>query len=352
MTSNNRMLRSALWYARHGWHVFPIHAPLFTPEGECFACTCESWRRTDDCKQYKKHMYLEPGQHCVQPGKCPACRWAEKSTIDIDTIYKWWGHDWRTTLENGVTIYYTPNIGIDCGKSDLLVFDADAYKDVYPDDDLLSRGDKETITALTGGGGEHLVYARIGLPFGNSCKGLPKGIDIRGAGGYIVAAPSVHKSGRRYQWEIGYGPHEIDPAPIPDTLQKILSQSVRRPDGDPLGPADAEAVRKSVELVEKVLEAADIAHHNQQEYGQGRRWILETCPFMDEDDPHADDNGTFVIVLEDGHIAAGCHHNRCQHIIAEAGLSGWEIIKQKTVTIEAPKEAKYPRVYRPAKAAA
>jgi hypothetical protein len=31
--------------------------------------------------------------------------------------------------------------------------------------------------------------------------GLLPGIDIRGDGGYIVAPPSLHPSGRRYQWK-------------------------------------------------------------------------------------------------------------------------------------------------------
>lgn len=347
MNTNNRMLRSALWYARHGWYVFPIHAPIFNEVGEVYACTCEEWRRTDACKQSKRHMWLAAGEHCRQPGKCPACRWAEKSTIDPETIRKWWGHSWRTRLENGSTFWYMPNIGIDCGKSNLLVFDADAYKDVYPDDDLLSMSDKETVTALTGGGGEHLVYARQGRPYGNSTKGLPAGIDIRGDGGYIVAAPSVHKSGRLYQWESGYGPHEIDPAPVPVALRNILDLSTHRRREHQVGEPNIEAVKRSVEEVELVLERTDIAHHGQQEYGQGRRWILPECPFNPPDNPHGDDGGTFVIVLEDGHIAAGCHHNRCRHVIEDSKLSGWDFIKSKIVTVEQKSEAaKYPRVYR------
>lgn len=347
MSANNRMLKSALWYARHGWHVFPVHAPLFTPEGECYACTCEEWRRTDDCKAYKKHMYLQPGEHCKQPGKCPACRWAEKSTTDEETIYKWWGHDWRTRHVDNSLTYFTPNIGIDCGKSNLLVFDADAYKDVYPDNDLLSFDDQQTITALTGGGGEHLLYDRAGLPYGNSCRGLPHGIDIRGDGGYIVAAPSVHKSGRVYQWESGYGPHEIDLAPIPETLRSILDKSIRLRSDHKVGAPDSKAVAHSAEQVEQVLERANIAHHGQQEYGGGRRWILPDCPFNPPDDPHGDDGGTFVIVLEDGFIAAGCHHNRCRHIIEDSNLSGWDYIKSKITAVETASDtAKYPRVYR------
>lgn len=349
---DNRMLRSALWYAVHGWAVFPIHAPLFDSAGECIACTCEEWRRSEACKTTKPHMWLDTGEHCKQPGKCPACRWAEKSTTDPDIIRKWWGHDWRIRLEDGYSVLYTPNIGIDCGKSDLLVFDADAYKDVYPEEDLLSQADKETVTALTGGGGEHLVYARQGLPYGNSTKGLPAGIDIRGAGGYIVAAPSLHKSGNRYRWEIGYGPHESAPAPIPQALRSILSRATRRLE-HVVGEPDSEAVKRSAIEVERILQQANIAHHGQQEYGRGRRWILPVCPFCPADNQHADDGGTFVCILDDGHIVAGCHHNRCRHAIEERDLSGWDIIKALTITVESVSPtAKYPRIYRPTKVAA
>lgn len=348
MTFSDRMLKSALWYAeKRGWSVFPVHAPLFTPTGECYACTCEAWRRTEDCKQFKRHMYLGPGEHCKQPGKCPACRWAEKSTTDPAIICKWWGHSWRTRLEDGHQIYFTPNIGIDCGKSGLLVFDADAYKDVYPDNDLLSFDDKETVTALTGGGGEHLIYDRQGLPYGNSCRGLPHGIDIRGDGGYIVAAPSIHKSGRLYQWETGYGPHEINPAAIPLALRSILDKASHRRRDHQVGEPNSEAVKKAAAEVEQALKCAGVIHHGQQEYGGGRRWILPECPFMPVGNPHADDGGTFVVVLEDGFIAAGCHHNRCRHTIEDSGLSGWDFIKSKLVTVK-PMDAgsKYPRVYR------
>lgn len=348
--ADNRMLRSALWYANKGWYVFPIHAPLFTPDGECYACTCEEWRRTEQCKQTKRHMYLESGKHCVQPGKCPACRWAERSTVDPEQIYKWWGHNWRVKLDDGWSIYYTPNIGIDCGKSNLLTLDVDTYKKVCGDiEELLDFDGRQTVTAISGGGGEHLVYDRQTKDYGNSTKGLPKGIDIRGDGGYIVAAPSLHKSGNRYQWEHGYGPHEMEPMPVPTALCTILDKATRRRINHEVGEPNIEAVKRSAKLVEQVLKRCGIAHHGQQEYGQGRRWIVDHCPFNPENDPHTDDGAAFVLVLEDGYIAASCHHNRCQHVIEEAGKSGWDIIKAMTVKIESLSTTgnKYPRVYTP-----
>lgn len=55
----------------------------------------------------------------------------------------------------------------------------------------------------TGGGGFHLYYRHPGggARFTNSAKKLAPGIDVRGDGGYVVAAPSVHPdTGRPYAW--------------------------------------------------------------------------------------------------------------------------------------------------------
>lgn len=208
------MLRAALWYARRGWYVFPVHVPLFDADGHCIGCTCEAWKRTQ--------AKYGPNYKCPQPGKCPAVRWADKATIDPEQIEKWWGHQWKTTDATGKTIYYTPNIGISCGPSGLLVLDADAYKDSYAGDALLSFPDEQTVTSLTGNLGAHLIYDRQGKPYGNATGDLPEGIDIRGVGGYIVAPPSLHKSGRRYQFEEGYNPTQIELKPIPASLITIL----------------------------------------------------------------------------------------------------------------------------------
>ena len=63
-----------------------------------------------------------------------------------------------------------------------------------------------TLLAFTGGGGFHLFYSvPAGVRVGNTVSHLPNfgsapGMDLRGDGGYVVAAPSVHVSGRRYRW--------------------------------------------------------------------------------------------------------------------------------------------------------
>lgn len=55
-----------------------------------------------------------------------------------------------------------------------------------------------TLTARTGGGGLHLYYRHPGVELCNTAGRLPgvaeelPGVDLRGDGGYVVAAPSRH----------------------------------------------------------------------------------------------------------------------------------------------------------------
>jgi hypothetical protein len=312
------MVRAALWYAQRGLYVFPLHEPVFTG-GECVGCTCEPWRHSGECKAKTPARWLAPGDHCASIGKCPRVYWRDKSTRDPDQIARWW------------RMWPTANIGIDCGKSGLVVLDADLYKDAYAGD--LSALDTETVTSITGGGGEHLWYAQPeGGQYGNGKGNLPAGIDVRGMGGYIAAPPSLHKSGNRYAFEIGYAPHEIAVAPLPLVVRQRI-------DGDrngahrTAGPPNRYAVKAAAAIVESVLQQHGLETFGPNTYdGEGRRWILKTCPFNPQDNPHNEDASSFVIVLEDGHIAAGCHHNRCQERIRTAGTTAWRLLQLLPVT--------------------
>lgn len=76
----------------------------------------------------------------------------------------------------------------------------------------------ETVRSRSGrlGPGYHLWFAlRPGEPVPrNSASTLGSGIDVRGSGGFVVAPGSLHKSGRRYAWELG--PDQINFAYLPD----------------------------------------------------------------------------------------------------------------------------------------
>lgn len=78
-----------------------------------------------------------------------------------------------------------------------------------------------TVEAITGGGGRHIYFSHPGgrVP---SRVGLAPGIDLRAEGGLVVAPPSVHPSGRRYEWEVSHHPDQLSPAPMPPWLLALV----------------------------------------------------------------------------------------------------------------------------------
>ena len=83
---------------------------------------------------------------------------------------------------------------------------------------------RPTVEAATGGGGRHFYFASPGGEIRNRA-GLAQGIDLRGDGGYIVAPPSIHPSGRPYAWVAGRSPHEFPLAPMPPWIPRMSGAS-------------------------------------------------------------------------------------------------------------------------------
>ncbi len=57
-----------------------------------------------------------------------------------------------------------------------------------------------TMHAHTGGGGDHYYYSYPESGLGNSASTIAAKVDVRGDGGFVVAPPSVHRSGCPYEW--------------------------------------------------------------------------------------------------------------------------------------------------------
>jgi len=74
---------------------------------------------------------------------------------------------------------------------------------------------------LGGGGGRHLFFAHPGRPV--ACRGgfLP-GLDLKGDGRYVVAPPSLHASGKVYEWEVT---HDPDNAPLAEMPAWLLNDT-------------------------------------------------------------------------------------------------------------------------------
>ena len=147
-----------------------------------------------------------------------------EATTDMDTVRSWWKR-WRSA-----------NIGIATGaESGIAVIDIDLPLAI-PSLDRLAAELPLTLTALTGGGGLHLIYACSDHALGNSAGRLPgignelPGVDLRGNGGYVVAAPSVHRSGGEYEW--AWPARALAPAP----------EWLKQPERASVDVADAKAV--------------------------------------------------------------------------------------------------------------
>lgn len=164
--------------------------------------------------------------------KTPVVKWADVATTDAAQIAAWWQQ--------------TPaaNVGIATGaRSGIVVLDIDA-----------GHGGEEsiaaliaqhgalpvTVTAKTGGGGRHILFKHPGIEIHNSAGKLGKGLDIRGDGGYIVAAPSIHPNGNAYAWN--ERPSQTPLADMPQWIIDLLTTITQLPYQQASAPAPALSV--------------------------------------------------------------------------------------------------------------
>ena len=200
----------ALWYAaRLGWRAVPLHH--LESDG---TCSCTPFGTTDS--RTGERIICRAGS----PGKHPRPGgWEREATTDPAQIAAWW----RRWPRAGV--------GVVTGReSAVVVVDLDARHGGEESLDLLEARHGRlpaTVECLTGGGGRHLYFAHPGpgVPIANLQDGslFGGGVDIRGDGGFAVAPPTLHASGRRYTWEWSSGPDTTPLAPLPDWLLRRLT---------------------------------------------------------------------------------------------------------------------------------
>lgn len=165
------MLEHALKYASYGWNVFPVHSII---NGKC---TCTN----PNCE--------DQGKHPVHGGGFKI------ATTDSKIIRGWWNEP------------PFANIGIATGSiSDLLVVDIDISlkKDGFSSLKILEHEFGKlphSLRVRTGSGGVHIYLQMPEHSVKCSVERLGKGLDVRADGGYVIAPPSVHISGKTYNWE-------------------------------------------------------------------------------------------------------------------------------------------------------
>lgn len=209
MRTANELLRAALEYAERGWSVFPVHSPAQP------GCSCGR----PDCNHIGKHPRTVNG--------------LKDASRDIGTIRKWWSR-WPDA-----------NIGIVTGpESGMFVLDVDGKQGEQSLIELAQRGfDRpDTYAVRTGGGGKHLYFAwPQGTNVRNSQSKIAPGLDIRGQAGYVVAPPSLHASGLRYQ----INDSAIPLAPCPKWLLSLIREPQGAQDGHNV-PAAGTVERRAI----------------------------------------------------------------------------------------------------------
>lgn len=135
--------------------------------------------------------------------------WQKQATTNVEQVEAWW-QKWPNA-----------NIGIATGGR-IVVVDLDVKHapidgiDEWTGFCLTHDIDDETLTAKTPSGGLHLFFSKS-IEIHNSAGRIAPGVDVRGDGGFVVAAPSV-VGGKMYAWEMP--PKRI--APLPGMVAEII----------------------------------------------------------------------------------------------------------------------------------
>ena len=159
--------------------------------------------------------YLQKFRFSVIPvgsNKKPLVKWEthQKERASADQLRTWWAKNPKA------------NIGLVTGElSGIVVIDVDD-----PDGGMGALSEYLTIsripTARTPRGGLHL-YFKAPEKCPPNATGSPKGVDFRGAGGFIIAPPSVNGIGKGYEWLPGLSLDEIEPPALPVAYIKNLN---------------------------------------------------------------------------------------------------------------------------------
>jgi len=182
---------------------------------------------------------MDRGRHpchqsvCDNAGKHPRTKnGVHDASTDEAKVRRWW------------EIWPEANIGVATGKN-AGFFALDVDPRMGGAESLASLEAKHaklpwTRTAVTGGGGVHHFFKCPDFPVKNTTGRLGPGLDIKGEGGAIVVAPSLHTSGKRYTWR--------NDAPIADApkwlLRLLLDAQKSRANGSaPIGASIPEGRR-------------------------------------------------------------------------------------------------------------
>lgn len=153
---------------------------------------------------------------CSSPGKHPRLLHGLLEASSEPAVVVGWWRRWKTA-----------NVGLLTGEAaGLLVVDLDGPEGIDSFEQLQKAHEAlpPTRWVNTGGGGRHAYLRHPGGHLGNTARKLGAGIDTRGDAGYVVAPPSLHVTGRRYEWA-----NTERAAPCPGWLVELLRPPPTQP---------------------------------------------------------------------------------------------------------------------------
>lgn len=186
----SRLLEAALAYTREGLPVIPLHTP--DSDGRC-SCLGKS------------------SDECSSPGKHPRTLHGSKAASVVEAeVRKWW------------RLWPDANVGVRTGAPGIIALDLDEPAAAAALLDLAAGRPLGGLTIATGRGRQLWYRAAAADDVANhqGWRGI-SGLDVRGRGGYVVAAPSRHYSGAAYRVVGGQLEH------APDWLYDLLRQRSR-----------------------------------------------------------------------------------------------------------------------------
>lgn len=139
------------------------------------------------------------------------------ATNEINEIEKLWKHK-------------NDAIGVDCGRSGLVVIDLDNKHDNngLESFERLHINHSQAFHSRTPSGGQHLIFKdTTGGKIRNSASKIAPGVDVRANGGYVILSPSKVNAGEYVALD---GWESREPGRLPKRLEDILlaNASVRR----------------------------------------------------------------------------------------------------------------------------
>ena len=231
-------------YSDLGFSVFPCHGTL--NHGDRLVCTCGK----PDCKDIAKHPRTAHG--------------VKDATRDRSRIELYF---------SGPNI--VANIGIAAGEpSGVSVLDVDDPAALTALESVHGPLPK-TWTVETGSGGRHFYFRHDER--WQQCKNAVKfagGLDIRTTGGYVLAPPSRHKTGKNYRWLVP--PDACELATAPDWLLLLIPKR-DEPKPKPASPAGA-ACAASVGVGDARSPSEPIAVHGGTTLSERAKLYLESTP--------------------------------------------------------------------------